>query len=271
MPTDISSLLGLLVLIATPIAFVFYGRLIARLRREGGRVRTDWVNSPDIAMALPLGGALAGLAISGLAQASKKASELRPDQVVPGMVFLIVLAGGIAVFLTVRRLSLVSILAPQKLSPPRAVGRGVLMLLAAIPVVLIFSLASVAFLQEQAKEQELVKLFSDVSRQGDMATVIKILIAGVVVAPLCEELIFRGYFYPVAKRFLGPVAGALLTALLFSISHVNLASLPSLTVLALCFIVAYESTGSLLVPITMHACFNAANLFLLYLAAQGRV
>ena len=39
--------------------------------------------------------------------------------------------------------------------------------------------------------------------------------------------------------------------------------------LALCFVVAYEATGSLLVPMTMHALFNGAQLLFLYLAARS--
>jgi membrane protease YdiL (CAAX protease family) len=115
-----------------------------------------------------------------------------------------------------------------------------------------------------------VRLFNDVSRQGDFTTVFLIVVAGVIVAPICEEVLFRGYFYPVAKRYMGPGAGAFVTAALFAVSHVNLASLPALLVLALCFIVAYERTGSLLVPISMHAFFNGANLLVLYLVSQAK-
>ena len=38
-----------------------------------------------------------------------------------------------------------------------------------------------------------------------------------------------------------------------------------LFLLALCFVIAYEATGSLLVPITMHALFNAGQLIALYI------
>ena len=40
-------------------------------------------------------------------------------------------------------------------------------------------------------------------------------------------------------------------------------------VFALCLTLAYERTGSLLVPIGMHALFNFTSLSLIYLQARG--
>ena len=61
---------------------------------------------------------------------------------------------------------------------------------------------------------------------------------------------------------------ALLTSALFALVHVNLASLPALFYLALCLTLAYEWTGSLLVPITMHALFNTVSLVGLYVTSR---
>src|SRR5438874_13298805 len=89
---------------------------------------------------------------------------------------------------------------------------------------------------------------------------------GVVLAPAAEELMFRGYLYGVLKRYCGVFAATILSAAMFAAMHLNLASLPSLFVLALCFTVAYEVTGSLLVTISMHALFNLTMfLMMLYL------
>lgn len=268
MDTSVLNLLGLLFLVATPFAFIFYGKLLTHLRKNGGRVRTDWVGLPDIPMLLVLGGALTGLAIDGLIKTSKTPTAMKPEHLVPGMIFLGVLAGGVALFLAMRRVNLISALGLKEVSLPKTIGRGFLLLLAAIPIVTVFSLLTLQFLGPEAQQQDLVKLFSEVSSTGNLTVVMQIVVAGVIVAPICEELLFRGYFYPAAKHFLGPNAGALVTASLFAISHTNLASLPGLLVLAICFIVAYESTGSLLVPMVMHAFFNGANLLMLYLTAQ---
>ena len=269
MSESIQNLLGLLILIAVPLSFFLYGKFVVRLRHEGGKVRTDWVGLPDIPMMLVLSGTMAGLAITGLLQAKETPSVMQPDQILPGMIFLLVLGGGIAIFLVARRLGLIPIFGLREVSPPRALGWSFLLLLAAVPAVLAISIGTVKLLGAEAKEQDLVSLFTEVTRRGDFNTVFLIGIAGVIVAPICEEVLFRGSFYPVAKRYLGAGVGAFLTAALFAAFHLNLASLPGLLALALTFIIAYERTGSLLVPISMHALFNGANLLLLYLTAHA--
>lgn len=82
--------------------------------------------------------------------------------------------------------------------------------------------------------------------------------AAVIAAPLCEETVFRGYLYPAAKRFAGPGAAALCSALLFAAAHSNLAALLPLFVLGLILVWLYERTGSLWAPIAVHFCFNGA-------------
>ena len=191
MDTSVQNLLGLLFLVAAPFAFIFYGKLLAHLRRDGGRVKTDWVGTPDIPMLLVVGGALAGLAIEGLIKASKAPAVMKPEHLVPGMIFLLVLGGGIAVFLAVRRINLISALGLREFPLLKTVGRGFFLLLAAVPIVTAFSLVTLLILGEEAQQQDLVKLFSDVSSKGNFTIVVQIAVAGVIVAPVCEELLFQ--------------------------------------------------------------------------------
>jgi membrane protease YdiL (CAAX protease family) len=80
----------------------------------------------------------------------------------------------------------------------------------------------------------------------------------VVVAPVTEELIFRGYLYGVIKKYGGRLAGMLTSAVLFAAMHNNVPAILPLVVLAIGFTLAYELTGSLWTSITMHALFNLA-------------
>lgn len=86
--------------------------------------------------------------------------------------------------------------------------------------------------------------------------------AAVFVAPVCEEIIFRGYFYPAAKRFAGPWVAAICSALVFAAAHGNLAALLPLFILALVLVALYEKTGSLWAPIGVHFCFNGATVLI---------
>ncbi|HVE16263.1 MAG TPA: type II CAAX endopeptidase family protein, partial [Chthoniobacterales bacterium] len=64
-----------------------------------------------------------------------------------------------------------------------------------------------------------------------------------IVAPFTEELIFRGFFYGVAKKYCGSLAAMGTTALLFAAIHQNPPAIPALFCLALGFTLAYEITG----------------------------
>jgi membrane protease YdiL (CAAX protease family) len=83
-------------------------------------------------------------------------------------------------------------------------------------------------------------------------------LAAVLVAPLCEELLFRGYLYPVAKKFTGPWLAACSSALFFAAAHGNLSALLPLFLFGLLLVWIYEKTGSLWAPIAVHFCFNSA-------------
>jgi len=95
-----------------------------------------------------------------------------------------------------------------------------------------------------------------------------IILLAVVVAPVTEELAFRGYLYGVIKRYLGAIPALVLSGILFALIHLNLPSFFPLLVLASVFALAYELSGSLLVPMTMHALFNAFSLILVLLGQK---
>jgi membrane protease YdiL (CAAX protease family) len=82
--------------------------------------------------------------------------------------------------------------------------------------------------------------------------------AAVVAAPLCEEIVFRGYLYPVLKKFSGSGAATLSSSLVFAAAHGNLTALLPLLIFGGLLVLLYEKTGSLWAPIAAHFCFNSA-------------
>jgi uncharacterized protein len=96
------------------------------------------------------------------------------------------------------------------------------------------------------------------------------IIAAVLIAPLSEELIFRGFIYGVCKRFTDAPYAAVISALLFAVVHVHVASFVPLFVLALILVWLYERTGSLLVPMLMHAGFNAVMIAMIFWQGTGK-
>jgi membrane protease YdiL (CAAX protease family) len=79
-----------------------------------------------------------------------------------------------------------------------------------------------------------------------------------IIAPLAEEVIFRGYLYPVAKSFAGKTAGVLFSALLFAACHGNVPLMLPLFLLGILLALAYEWTGSIWASISIHFFFNSA-------------
>lgn len=89
-------------------------------------------------------------------------------------------------------------------------------------------------------------------------------IATVLIAPVGEEVIFRGILYPWAKRRFSQQAALWGTAIVFGVIHANLSSLLPLTLLAVILVLLYEYTGNLLAPIAVHCVFNGANFVALF-------
>jgi membrane protease YdiL (CAAX protease family) len=90
--------------------------------------------------------------------------------------------------------------------------------------------------------------------------------AAVIVAPLCEEIVFRGYLYPAAKKFAGPWVAGACSALVFAAAHGSLAPLIPLFFFGGLLVLSYERTGSLWAPVAMHCCFNSATVVIQFLA-----
>lgn len=101
-----------------------------------------------------------------------------------------------------------------------------------------------------------------------------LVIAIVVVAPLYEELIFRGLLWQaIAEQFdksRGTVIASIVTSLLFAIIHLQYGvyEISTIIVLALIFCYARFKSGSLLLPMILHVVNNGAamGLYLLQVA-----
>ena len=263
--------LGLLSTLGIPLGFWYYGRLTMRLRRDGGEVSTGALGMPDLIASAMLATFLAVIALAAFHQSSQGELVMNRDVVLAGGGFQVGLAAIVAIFLAVRRVRMRDVVHPGQLSLAGVVWQSVIMLLCAIPVVLAFGVVTYLLPKDMRAEQEMVKLFQDVSSSGNFEMIILISLTAVIVAPICEEFIFRGYFYPIWKRYFGAAGSAVLASTLFALMHANLASLPALFALAMCFTLAFEATGSLAVPVIMHALFNGLNLAMLYLRAHGMV
>ena len=83
----------------------------------------------------------------------------------------------------------------------------------------------------------------------------------IVLAPLIEEILFRGILYRTLQQVGYPRMGLYGSSILFGLIHSNLVTLLPLTCLALVFARLYDRTNNLMSSIAAHAVFNAVNFF----------
>jgi membrane protease YdiL (CAAX protease family) len=87
-------------------------------------------------------------------------------------------------------------------------------------------------------------------------------ITAIVLAPVAEELLFRGILYPTVKQAGFPRLAYWISAVAFGAIHLNLASFVALTAFALALVWLYEHTENVLAAVTAHSVFNTINFIL---------
>ncbi|MCS6770852.1 MAG: CPBP family intramembrane metalloprotease [Kiritimatiellae bacterium] len=144
-----------------------------------------------------------------------------------------------------------------------AVGQGVVALLSALPILLaltfIFQLA-LNLLGYRPSLQDVAVLMAE--EQNPWMRLYFVALA-VGLAPLFEELLFRGILLPVLARRYGAWAATLISAFLFAAIHGHLPSFATLFALSVALSAAYALSGSIVTAVTMHALFNTLTTALL--------
>jgi len=79
----------------------------------------------------------------------------------------------------------------------------------------------------------------------------------VLIAPLCEELIFRGFIYPLFRNRLGLKWAMAASSALFAALHFSFLAFLPIMVIGMLLAYLYESTGSLMSSICFHVINNA--------------
>ncbi len=88
------------------------------------------------------------------------------------------------------------------------------------------------------------------------ARLILALITASIVAPIIEELLFRGMLYGWLRTRWSAVGGVVLSAAVFSAAHAIPLILASIFVVGLTLAIVYEKTKSTLATMTLHSLFN---------------
>jgi membrane protease YdiL (CAAX protease family) len=147
----------------------------------------------------------------------------------------------------------------------RAVALGSLVICGFLPLGSLLQRGSLEVLRKLEIEPVAQTAVEALRNAGQGPGLLAFALITVVVAPLGEELLFRGVLYPAIKRAGFPGLALWGTSILFAAIHFNLASFLPLLLLALVLVWLYEQTDNLLAPIAAHVLFNAANLVIFFL------
>ena len=150
-------------------------------------------------------------------------------------------------------------------APRRALAFGAGIGAVALPVVLGWNQLAAELLVRVGVKPETQQAVQRLQAGMTSGQQIYLAMVAVILAPLVEELLFRGIIYPTVKQAGYPRIALWGTALMFGAIHANLASFLPLAIFALILSWAYERTNNLLAPMVIHGLFNAANfLFIIF-------
>lgn len=124
---------------------------------------------------------------------------------------------------------------------------------------------SAAVLQALGVHQE-AAIVDTVMQRGDPTVIV---LAVVIVAPIAEELFFRGVVYNAWEREYGTRVAIFGSAALFALIHASLFLLVPIFILGVALALVYRSTRSLPATILLHAGFNAITVTITLLARLG--
>ena len=130
-------------------------------------------------------------------------------------------------------------------------------------VLLAFAVSAVASLLHTPKVELPIKQFTE-----SLAGLLSIVILAVAIAPIFEELFFRGFLQPLLSRTFGTVLGILITAILFGSLHLAEYSNVwqygfAITLVGIVFGYVRARSQSIVPSTIMHACFNSVSVIAL--------
>lgn len=116
--------------------------------------------------------------------------------------------------------------------------------------------------------QPLVELIANYNWEGSLWPITTLAIACIIGAPVAEEIIFRGTFYPGLKRVIPRGYAIVLTGVIFGIIHGSLSAFLPLAAFGSLLCIFRDRFG-LAACICLHALFNFHTFFWLIIAPRG--
>lgn len=91
-------------------------------------------------------------------------------------------------------------------------------------------------------------------------------IAVVIVAPIAEELFFRGFLYQAFRKWRGVTQGLFLSAFVFALAHISPIIMPSIFALGVILAYLFEKRNSVTATIAAHISYNLIGFIIIVFA-----
>ena len=145
-----------------------------------------------------------------------------------------------------------------KLMQPRFLKWSAIVILSAWGLTYLSQLTGyLSFLESYYGKPTLQPVVLALQNSTDPSILALITLTACIGAPFAEEVIFRGFLFPVIKKYSNLPLALFVSGLLFALIHYNLGSLLILFVMGVLLALAYERTRCLWVPIITHIIFNS--------------
>jgi membrane protease YdiL (CAAX protease family) len=138
--------------------------------------------------------------------------------------------------------------------------------LVALLLVVLVSLINQQIWQGQGGSNPLLLLALE---SQDWVALLLFFVTASLLAPIFEEIMFRGFLLPSLTRYL-PVWGAIVSSgLIFAIAHLSLSEVLPLTTLGIILGVVYTRSRNLLASILLHSLWNSGTLISLFILGSS--
>jgi membrane protease YdiL (CAAX protease family) len=151
------------------------------------------------------------------------------------------------------------------LGPVRMIGCGVIAWCACFPLVSVAYAIAVNYLGSHGSTNPVVNQLKEVAQAQDPIAVSIFYLTIAVIAPICEESLFRGFLYPALRRGMKAPTAIIASAATFALAHLDLGAALPLFALGCVFAFAVEKTKSIVPSIVAHGLWNAGSFTLVLL------
>jgi membrane protease YdiL (CAAX protease family) len=141
-------------------------------------------------------------------------------------------------------------------APFRDIAYGFLTYLAIFPLIHFVALAWKWLGESLGFEHQTHSAIVCLLETGSIQTVILVSASALIIAPLIEEFLFRGFIYPAARKRFGVTVAILSSSALFALVHQDFFSFLPIMILGVAMAFLYERRQSLVAPVALHFFHN---------------